>query len=174
MSSYLQVVLDTTSPTINIYAPNETTTETLTLYRVESNEKLTNLQNFYFIDSQGVRHNVFFQYFGNYFEGNVNFSFFSNGLATFYAEVYDEVLNKSSFVNHTTNVIETRTEEEIAEDIRDTDESRAVRVTLVERKLEVSHQISKVSTTIKLYKTETTTSPTTEMEIDAQDYELLE
>jgi hypothetical protein len=148
MSSFIQITLDTTSPTIEVFAPNETTTETNTIYRVEANEHLSNLQNFYFRDSNGLRHDVTLQFFGTYFEGTVTFSNFSDGMATFYAQVFDDVLNKSNLVTHSTNVVETREDYEVITDVA---KPREIRTNVL---------IRKITTTIK---------KRTEMEVDILD-----
>lgn len=108
MSSFLTLELDTTSPVVEIYAPNETTTLTDTLYRIVANENLSNIQDFYFIDAKKQRHDVTLQYKNNIFEGIVSFDNFAEGMATFYVRVYDEVLNLSKMYVHYLNVQETR------------------------------------------------------------------
>lgn len=157
MSSYIQLVLDTTSPTVEVFAPNETTTETDTTYRVEANEQLANIQNFYFRDSKGLRHNVTLQYFGTYYEGIVSFGNFSEGMATFYAQVYDEVLNKSILVEHTTNVVETREGQEIVVDIA---KPREVKTKILTWKVDSKIKPYVISTSIKIRN---------EMEVDILD-----
>jgi hypothetical protein len=108
MSSYITLELDTATPTVNIYAPNNTTKMTDTLYRIVANEKLANIQEFYFIDSEKKRHDITLNYLEESFEGKVSFDFFSKGMATLYVVVYDEALNKSAVYYHSINVYENR------------------------------------------------------------------
>ena len=158
MSSFINIELDTTSPTIEVFAPNETTTLTDTTYRVEANETLANIQNFYFRDSRGLRHDVTFQFFGNYFEGLVSYDNFSEGMATFYAQAYDEVLNKSNLVQHLINVVETREDHEIVSDVAN---PREIKTTIIVR--------SKIENNIIPYKISTSMKKRTEMEVDILD-----
>lgn len=146
MSSSLIIELDTTSPVAVVYAPNETTTLTDTTYRVEANEKLANIQNFYFRDSRGLRHNVALQFFGTYYEGTVSFDNFSEGMATFYAQVSDEVFNQSTVVTHSVNIVETRPDHEIVVDIQD---PREIVTTIIARKVISSFDLrTKIETDI--------------------------
>jgi hypothetical protein len=158
MSSFITLVLDTTSPTIEVFAPNDTTTETVTLYRIEANEPLSNIQNFYFRDSNGLRHDVTLQFFGTYFEGNISFSNFSDGMATFYAQVFDEVLNKSNLVQHNTNVVETREDHEVVTDVA---KPREIRAKVIVR--------AKTETDLLPYNATTSIKNRTEMEVDILD-----
>lgn len=108
MASYVQIKLDTTSPTANVYGPNQTTTSTETSIRIEGNEELSNIQNFYFIDALGVRHDIRLDFYGSIFEGVVSFEGFANGMAILYFELYDEVYNKSPVFTYVVNVFESR------------------------------------------------------------------
>jgi hypothetical protein len=108
MSSFLRIELDTTKPKVDIYAPNSTTIETDSLIRIQANEILSNIQNFYFLDSLGARHDFTLDYQESLFEGYVSFNNFSEGMATLVAEVYDEVLNKSTTSTFNIAVFKTR------------------------------------------------------------------
>jgi hypothetical protein len=169
MPSYLELVLDTTNPTIGIFAPNETTTETNTLYRIESNEKLANIQRFYFIDSKGVRHDLHLGYYQTYFEGNVNFSTFSEGIATLHATVLDAAWNPSPLVKHSINVIETRTPQEIEEDYKDIEDSRAVVIDYIIKKIDTKLSVKKIEATVIPMKNLSTFEPRNEMEVEVEE-----
>lgn len=98
--NFVEITLDTTAPSVEIFAPNTTTIDTDTLYRIEGNEPLENIQEFYFIDASGVRHDISLLYYGTYFEGTVSFDAFAEGMATLYVRLHDEVLNRSSLYEH--------------------------------------------------------------------------
>lgn len=177
MTSFIQLELDTTQPTIEVFAPNETTTLTDTTYRVEANETLANIQNFYFKDSSGVKHNVTLTYNGTYFEGLVSFDYFREGMATFYAQVYDEVLNKSSVIMHYVNVVETRTDHEVELDIESPREVITKIILrskidtdflpyLVSAKIKPRNEIEFIEDGVAPYLISTTVSPRNKIEID--------
>lgn len=108
MASFVKIQLDTTYPTARIFGPNQTTTATNTTLRIEGSETLSDIQDFYFIDALGVRHNVTLDFQGSIFEGNVSFNGFATGMATLYFQLYDEVYNKSPIYTYNVNVFESR------------------------------------------------------------------
>lgn len=169
MPSYLQLELDTKNPTIGVFAPNETTTETNTLYRIESNEKLANIQRFYFIDSKGIRHDLHLNFYQTYFEGHVSFSTFNQGLATLHAQVLDSVWNPSPIVTHSINVIETRTQQEIEEDFKEIEDSRAVIIDYIIKKIDMKLNVKKTEATIIPLKNSSTFKPRNEMEVEVEE-----
>lgn len=104
--SWVILELDTLEPRIEVFAPNYTTVETLTLITIEANEDLSTYQEFYAIDQNGVRHDyTFFQEDKNTFIGRVRFN--DNvplGHIVFYARVMDEVGNISALYQKTIDV----------------------------------------------------------------------
>lgn len=100
MGNSFDLYLDTTGPTINIHAPNYTVKNSMTDFRIEGNERLAEYQDFYFIDSDGIRHDVIFKYDGDSFLGEIDFSQFAEGIAIFYAQIKDLVFNNSPVISH--------------------------------------------------------------------------
>lgn len=97
MSSYFTLELDTTGPTIQINAPTYSSRESNNTITVVGNEKLSNYQDIYIVDSSGNTHNVTFSFDGNEtFSGNVIFSNYPIGVATIFAQLQDEVGNPSN------------------------------------------------------------------------------
>ncbi len=95
MPSYFNLEKDTTAPLISVALPVYTHVNNYEYIRIESNELLSNIQDFYFIDSKGKRHDMTLEFHGTYFDGIFQFTDFPNGLITLYAQVFDEVLNPS-------------------------------------------------------------------------------
>lgn len=100
MANYFELDLDTTGPEIEVYGPGYAMGSGLTDIEIRANERLSTDQEFYFIDSNGKRHNVIFKYNGDSFIGEVDFSTFSDGISIFYAQVKDEVFNYSPVITH--------------------------------------------------------------------------
>lgn len=106
MASFIEVHLDTTAPTIQIYAPSYTTKEAINRIIIESNEKLDNYQEIYVIDSRGERYNYnFFHESDNIFIGQIQFMNLI-GIVTIYARMKDEVGNLSNLVSKSIEVKE--------------------------------------------------------------------
>jgi hypothetical protein len=104
MPSYVTLELDTTSPTIEIFAPKYTTETITNVITIESNEKLAKYQDIYVIDSKGVRHDYTFEKDSdNTYVGIIRFNNYPIGIATIYARMKDEVDN---FSNVATSSIE--------------------------------------------------------------------
>lgn len=101
MANSFELFLDTTGPEIMIFAPVYTVKNSLADFEVKANERLAVDQEFYFLDSEGNRRDVIFQYNGDSFLGWVDFGQFPEGIAVFYAQVMDEVGNSSPVVTHT-------------------------------------------------------------------------
>lgn len=101
MSNSFELFLDTTGPEISIFAPNYTMKNSMTDIEIKGSERLAEDQDFYFIDSQGGRHDVIFQHNGDSFLGWVDFSVFPQGIAILYAQVHDTVFNPSPSISHT-------------------------------------------------------------------------
>lgn len=100
MSSYVFINYDTTSPHIEIHAPNYTTREMLNTITIESNEDLSDYQEVYLIDSSGDRHDLTFNKDSEkIFIGNVKFTNISLGIANLYARMKDDVDNLSNLAN---------------------------------------------------------------------------
>lgn len=100
MGNSFELYLDTTGPIIEVIAPNYAMKNSMVDYEVKANERLAIDQDFYFIDSSGQRHDMIFEYNGDSFLGWVDFSRFKDGIAVFYAQVKDEVMNSSAEVKH--------------------------------------------------------------------------
>jgi hypothetical protein len=104
--SWIEVELDLSPPTVDIYAPTVVYAQSLETISIEANEALDTKQSIYIIDSLGVKHDYTF-YLENENKRLYNFISFGNypnGLATLFVTVYDEVLNKSSIYSKTINV----------------------------------------------------------------------
>ena len=101
MANNFNLILDTTGPEIMVFAPDYTVKSTLADYEIKANERLAVNQEFYFLDGEGKRHDVIFQYNGDSFLGWVDFGQFPEGIAVFYAQVFDELGNPSPVVTHT-------------------------------------------------------------------------
>lgn len=104
MNNYFTLTLDTTGPIINIIAPSYTTPQTSDEISIVANETLSTYQEFYIVDSAGVRHDLTFDYEGDRFVGLVSFSGYPFGTATIYARVKDEVMNISELVSKTISI----------------------------------------------------------------------
>lgn len=100
MSSFVYITLDTRPPEIEIFAPSYTTTDMVTIIRIETNEKVSDFQEIYVVDSNGVRHDYTFNKVeDNLIIGEVSFFNFPFGITTVYVSLMDKVGNKSSLVN---------------------------------------------------------------------------
>lgn len=98
MANFFELDLDTTGPELSVYGPGYVMKSGD--IEVRANEKLSNNAEFYFIDSEGKRHDVIFKYNGDSFMGEVDFSLFPAGISIFYGQVKDEVYNLSPVVTH--------------------------------------------------------------------------
>lgn len=103
MASYVNLVLDTTAPNIQLILPPYTTRTATTHVRVLTDDQLGTYQNFYFIDSEGTRHDVDMELSADKSEYNTDVVLWnlSIGIATFYAQVRDDVDNISQVVSKT-------------------------------------------------------------------------
>ena len=95
MSSFIIVELDTTAPTIEIYAPAYTTREASVEITVSANETLGRSNEVYIIDESGTRHDYTFDLFDNQMVGVIDFNGFPLGLARLFVRVKDTVDNVS-------------------------------------------------------------------------------
>jgi hypothetical protein len=94
--SYVILELDTTPPSIQIYAPKYTTNDLLNVITIEANEKLSDYQDIWVVDSNGKRHNYnFSKETDESYIGYVQFTSFPLGVSTIYARLKDEVGNMS-------------------------------------------------------------------------------
>jgi hypothetical protein len=97
MSSYFTLTLDTTGPIIQINAPSYTSRESNNTITIVGNEKLSNVQDIYIVDSQGTRHDVIFSFDGDMtYTGNIVFTGYPVGVSTIFAQLQDEVGNLSN------------------------------------------------------------------------------
>lgn len=93
--SYITIQLDTTEPTLNIYAPSYVTIDMQVDILIESDERLDDWQEIYVIDQDGKRHDYTFKITNNRITGVINTNTYPVGLATLYVTVRDEVHNVS-------------------------------------------------------------------------------
>lgn len=105
MSDFFTIELDTTAPDIEISMPAYTGRENWNEIVIQSDERLEEKQEFYFIDSLGKTRETTFSYEENRFLGEIRFNDFPNGIALLKAIVWDEVGNPSAFVEKAINVI---------------------------------------------------------------------
>ena len=107
MASYVVVNIDTTSPTIEIYAPSYTTTDINNEITVQANENLSlNDVEIYTIDYQGVRTDYTFELDGDKYIGDIRFADAPVGsIITLYARVSDDVNNISNLVSKTIHIV---------------------------------------------------------------------
>jgi hypothetical protein len=106
MASHVYVTLDTLAPTIEIFAPAYTTSQSIEDITIEANENLDPLHEIYFIDAMGERHDFIFSLEPslNRLFGRVSFYTFASGQATLFVRVHDEVWNRSSLYKKIINV----------------------------------------------------------------------
>jgi len=110
MSSYLVIDFDTTSPQIEIFSPRYTTKDVVNEIAIQSDETLSNFQEVYALDSNGVRHDyTFLQVQGNQYIGQIRFNDFPYGIATIYARMKDEVDNYSDLIYKSIEIKESYT-----------------------------------------------------------------
>lgn len=106
MPSWINITLDTTPPTAEIFIPNISSYDSTETITVVANENLDTRHEFYAIDSAGTRHDFTFnlQADNKTFVGQVPFNQFSEGMIRFFFIVYDDVLNKSTIYVRNVNV----------------------------------------------------------------------
>ena len=92
---YIIVELDTTAPTIEIYAPAYTTREASVEITISANETLGRSNEVYIIDESGTRHDYTFDLLGNQMVGVIDFNGFPLGMARLFVRVKDTVDNVS-------------------------------------------------------------------------------
>lgn len=99
--------LDTTPPSVQIIAPQYTSTDICTEIRITSDESLADWQEIYIIDGKGNRHDFTFIFESeNELVGNISFENFSGRIAVIYCRVKDSVYNMSDLVSKTINIYE--------------------------------------------------------------------
>ncbi|QOV08260.1 putative Ig-like domain-containing protein [Bacillus phage Kirov] len=106
---YIIVELDTTAPTIEIYAPAYTTREASVEVTIDANETLGTQNEIYIIDENGNRHDYTFDRFGNQMVGVIDFNGFPLGLARLFVRVRDEVDNVSELYEKVITIRESLT-----------------------------------------------------------------
>jgi hypothetical protein len=109
LASFIKLALDISPPKVEILSPNYTTTQAKTEIRVSCNEVLDTWQDIYIIDSLGNRHDLTFRYEENEFVGVLYFTDYPYGIATIYAQVRDDVYNKSALLSKTINIVGSET-----------------------------------------------------------------
>lgn len=110
MTSFVYIELDTKPPEIQIFSPSYTTTKITNTIRIEANEPLSDYQEIYAIDSNGVRHEYTFnKEEANLLIGEVGFFNFPLGVATIYVRLKDEVENISDSASATIMIRENLT-----------------------------------------------------------------
>lgn len=106
MSSYIVLTLDTTSPYIDIYAPEYTTPDITNVITVKSDEPLSDFQEIYALDINNVRYDYTFtkNARGDEFTGRIKFDSQPIGDIRLFATVKDEVDNVSNIATATINL----------------------------------------------------------------------
>jgi hypothetical protein len=105
MSSYVILELDTTPPIIEMYAPRYTTSDTVNVITIESNESLAEYQDIYVIDANGDRHDfTFYRESNTEYVGAVRFNNIPTGIVEIFARMKDDVDNFSNVVSATIEV----------------------------------------------------------------------
>ena len=96
MANHVVLELDTTPPTINVYAPRYTIGNAISVITVESNEKLAHYQDITLIDSENNTHPLTFQRVSDTsYVGEVNFNNLPLGEVYINVRMKDEVDNLS-------------------------------------------------------------------------------
>jgi hypothetical protein len=104
-NNYVLLTLDTTAPSLNIYAPSFTTRTSRTPITIEADEPIQQ-QEIYLLDAEGERHDVTFSLHENILEGELYFDSFPLGISTLYVRVKDEVENESDLYTHSFSIVE--------------------------------------------------------------------
>lgn len=94
MSNYFILNLDLDPPDLEIIAPNYTTPSQINEIKILSNEKLSQFQEIYSIDSLGRRKDYSFEFKETYYEGKIVFNEIL-GEVVLYAKLKDEGMNES-------------------------------------------------------------------------------
>uniref|UniRef100_A0AB39C788 Uncharacterized protein n=1 Tax=Bacillus phage KoopaTroopa TaxID=3234046 RepID=A0AB39C788_9CAUD len=106
---YIIVELDTTAPTLEIYAPAYTVREANVEVTIEADEEIGTACEVYVIDESGTRHDYTFSRSGNYLTGILDFNGFPLGLARLFVRVKDTVDNVSELYEKTITIRESLT-----------------------------------------------------------------
>lgn len=107
--NFIILELDTTAPTIEIYAPAYTVREASVEVTIEADEEIGTPNEIYVIDETGTRHDYTFSRSGNYLTGILDFNGFPLGLARLFVRVTDTVNNVSELYEKTITVRESLT-----------------------------------------------------------------
>lgn len=107
--NFIILELDTTAPTIEIYAPAYTVREASVEVTIEADEEIGTPNEIYVIDESGTRHDYTFSRAGNYLTGILDFNGFPLGLARLFVRVTDTVNNVSELYEKTITVRESLT-----------------------------------------------------------------
>jgi hypothetical protein len=103
--SWIEVELDLTPPTVEIFAPSIIISQSFETITIEANENLDIQHSIYIIDSLGTRHDYTFHLeTERKLVNTISFENIPKGLTTLFVIVYDEVLNKSSIYKKNINV----------------------------------------------------------------------
>ncbi|MBO0962389.1 hypothetical protein J1P26_22055 [Neobacillus sp. MM2021_6] len=104
--NYILLELDTTAPTLEIYAPNYTTRSALTPVTIQANEPLSSYQEVYIVDALGGRHDLTFAHEDDNLVGYLSLNGYPLGIATLYCRLMDTVDNLSSLYSHSFSIME--------------------------------------------------------------------
>lgn len=107
--NFIILELDTTAPTIEIYAPAYTVREASVEVTIEADEEIGTPNEIYVIDESGTRHDYTFNRAGNYLTGILDFNGFPLGLARLFVRVTDTVDNVSNLYEKTITIRESLT-----------------------------------------------------------------
>jgi hypothetical protein len=101
MSSYFNLILDTTSPVITLKCPSRTIPNNVVEIMITSNEELDVYQEIYIIDSKGERKDLIFALIDEYtFLGYIDFQMYPIGMCQMYIRLRDKVFNPSNIIEH--------------------------------------------------------------------------
>ena len=96
MSSFFDLTLDTTSPSLSLYVPTAINSGETFLVTVDSDEDLSTYQDCYFEDSASVQHPfTLLQTETDQYQGLVQLFGLAAGVGTIHIELKDEVYNAS-------------------------------------------------------------------------------
>lgn len=98
--NYVIIELDTSAPTLEIFAPRYTTRDTVNNIIIKANEQIGKMEKLYVVDSTGVSRNLDFSLSFDQLNGTVKFNDLSIGKATLHVQVSDTVFNLSELYTY--------------------------------------------------------------------------
>lgn len=105
MSNWFTLELDTTSPILTIHSPSYSVPENVIEVRILSNESLSLFQDIYTIDVEETRRDYIFQKISDTeLLGYIDLQTYPIGFMSIYAQLSDDVSNKSILTRRVVNV----------------------------------------------------------------------